>query len=200
MTASKQSVRPGDYASGTASRNTGGWMRSTATDDYDAVEQSTAWIADATRNLAGLQSSPEVGVNHAVDPRWGEGSSALDRLRTTIAHHIAALPRQGRPIHSARTGISITHLALAKVLTWQLAEPAAAAEAAVADVEVQVDGYAVSEVHIHLVAVGADPRDTTYLHDGDRLREHAAAVIADIIGDTPHITLTWEDIALPPDA
>ncbi|TVX95166.1 hypothetical protein FPV58_28755 [Mycolicibacterium porcinum] len=175
-------------------------MHSTAPDDYDAVEQSTAWIADATRNLAGLQTSADVGADHAVDPRWGEGSSALDRLRTTIAHHIAALPRQGRPIHSARTGISITHLALAKVLTWQLAEPAAAAAAAVADVEVHVDGYAVSKVYIHLVAVGADPRDNSYLHDGEKLRGRAAAVIAEIIGDSPHITVTWEDIALPPEA
>jgi hypothetical protein len=174
-------------------------MRSTTTDDYDAVAQSTAWIADATRKLAGLQASPDDAASHVVDPRWGEGSGALDRLRASIAHHIAGLPRQGRPIRSAHAGIRITHLALAKFLAWQLAEPAAAATAAVADVEVRVDGYAVSDVHIHLVAVGADARERTYLHDGDSLRAHAAAVIAEIVGAAPHITLTWEDIALPPD-
>ncbi|MFW3119807.1 hypothetical protein MMAG44476_18902 [Mycolicibacterium mageritense DSM 44476 = CIP 104973] len=199
MTASQHSIRPGGCASGAVSRKTGGSMRSKATDDYDAVAQSTAWIADATRKLAGLHASPDEATRHVVDPRWGEGSAALDRLRASIAHHIARLPRQGRPIHSVHAGISITHLALAKFLAWQLAESAAAATAAVADVEVRVDGYTVSDVHIHLVAVGADPRDHTYLHDGDRLRARAAALLAEMVDTAPHITLTWEDIALPPD-
>ncbi|MDX1881229.1 hypothetical protein SBE55_25840 [Mycolicibacterium sp. 141076] len=175
-------------------------MPSNATDDDDATAQSTAWIADATRALAGLQTSPGDTENHAVDPRWGQGTAALDRLRASIAQHIAGLPRQGRPIRTSLRGISITHLVLAKLLTWQLAEPAAAVSAAVADVEVIVDRHSVEEVHIHLVAVGTEPRDTTYLHDGDSLREYAAVVIAELIGTAPRITLTWEDVALPPDA
>lgn len=196
MTTSKLSIGRDDWASGTVSRKTGGSMGSTTTDDYDAVARSTAWIADATRSLAGLGAAPD--DDRAIDPRWGESASALDHLRASIAHHIAALPRQGRPIRSARPGISISHLALSKVLTAQLAEPAAAASAAVADIDVRVDAQKLSAVHIHLVAVGADPRDHTYLHDGDSLRDHAAAAITDLLGVTPHITVTWEDIALPP--
>lgn len=172
-------------------------MGSTTPDDYDAVARSTAWIADATRRLAGLDEEYRANA-HTVDPRWGDSGSALNQLRASIAQHVAALPRPVRVIDSARPGIGISQQALSKMLTWQLAEPAAAAAAAVADVDVRVDGRILSEVHIHLVAVGADPREHTYLNDGDRLRRRAASVIADVLGTVPHITVTWEDIALPP--
>lgn len=198
MTSFERSMESDSCAMRGLSRKTGGSMGRTTTDDYDAVAQSTAWIADATRSFAGLGGATDPAEDHAIDPRWGGAGSALDQLRASIAHHIAALPRQGRVIDSVRPGVGISHLAVSKLLTWQLAGPAAAAAAAVADVEVRVDARTVSAVHIHLVAVGADPRDQTYLQDGDSLRDHAARAIAEILGATPHITVMWEDIALPP--
>ncbi|MDF0531972.1 hypothetical protein P0W64_18990 [Tsukamurella sp. 8F] len=156
----------------------------------------TAWIADATRRLAGLGGGGEMSV---PDPRWSGGTDTLDRLRASIGSAIAALPRQGRPLGTAAAGVTISHLALAKALAAHLAEPAAAAAAAVGDVEVSVEGDAVGAVHVRLVAVGADERDASYLDDGDVLRSRAARFVAELLGvHPPRVDLTWQDVLLPP--
>lgn len=133
-------------------------------DNHDAVADATAWIADATRRLAELD-----GGSDGVEPTapWSEGGSALEQLRTAVAHRIAALPRRGKPIDTAIPGITVSHLALAKALTSNLAELAAEASAAIAAVDVNVAGQAVTAIRINLVAVGAADRDSTYIDDGD---------------------------------
>lgn len=164
-------------------------------DNHDAVADATAWIADATRRLAELDGGLDGAEPTAP---WSEGGSALEQLRTAVAHRIAALPRRGKPINTAIPGITVSHLALAKALTSNLAELAAEASAAIAAVDVNVAGQAVTAIRINLVAVGAADRDSTYIDDGDALRNRAAAVVTDIIGiEPPNITVTWEDIVLP---
>lgn len=70
-------------------------------DNHDAVADATAWIADATRRLAELD-----GGSDGAEPTapWSEGGSALEQLRTAVAHRIAALPRRGKPINTAIPG------------------------------------------------------------------------------------------------
>lgn len=106
--------------------------------------------------------------------------------------------RAGQADRYRNPGITVSHLALAKALTSNLAELAAEASAAIAAVDVNVAGQAVTAIRINLVAVGAADRDSTYIDDGDALRKRAAAVVTDIIGiEPPNITVTWEDIVLP---
>ncbi len=176
-------------------RNTGELMDARTGDNHDAVADATAWIADATRRLAELDGGADGRVPAAP---WHEGGSALEQLRAAVAHRIAALPRRGKPISTAIPGITVSHLALAKALTSSLAELAAEASAAIAAVDVNVDGQAVAALRINLVAIGTADRDRTYLDDGDALRKRAASVVNDIIGIEPtNITVTWEDIVLP---
>ncbi|MGV9796481.1 hypothetical protein ACWDTP_00320 [Mycobacterium sp. NPDC003449] len=169
-------------------------MGAMTTDDHDAFEEATAWIADATRELAGLDDGP--GAHPGATSPYG--TATLEQLRAGIAHRVLTLPRQSRQVETSSPAITFSQLALAKALTWALAEPAAAVSAAIADVAVQADGRTLSGVHIHLVAVGADERERTYLDDGDALRGRAATVITDTLGvAAPRITITWEDIVLP---
>ncbi len=131
----------------------------TATKDDDIAGAATAWIADTTRRLAGLG----VATGPAVAAKWVQTGATLERLRAGIIHQIAALPRQGIPIRTTQPGISVSHIALAKLLTWALAEPAAAMTAAVADVEVHVTAQSLSAVHIHLIGIGTEQRYRTYV-------------------------------------
>lgn len=147
------------------------------------------WIADATRRLARLGEEEEAA--------WPEG---LRALRDAVAHRIADLPRAGKPLDTGSPGVSMTHLALGKALTAELAAPAAAAAAAIVSVKVQVAGRRASRIEIEIVAVGADERDATYLADGDSLRRAAAQVTERLLGITaPTIDLTWVDLVLPPE-
>ena len=165
-------------------------MSTAAEDDYEATAEAAAWIAAATRKFAGLAE-----MDAATDPRWAETSSALSALRTGIAQRISALPRQGKMIRTARRGIGVSHIALAKLLTAALAEPAASVAAAVADVELTVTDHALTAVRIHLIGIGADERARTYLQDGDALRHDAAQVLNETLGDnTAEITAIWDDV------
>lgn len=74
-------------------------------DNHDAVADATAWIADATRRLAELD-----GGSDGAEPTapWSEGGSALEQLRTAVAHRIAALPRRAsRSIPQSRGSPSV---------------------------------------------------------------------------------------------
>lgn len=171
---------------------TGGHMSMAAEDDYEATAESAAWIADATRRFAGLAEA-----DADADPRWAETGSALSQLRAGIAQRISAMPRQGKLIRTSKPGIGVSHIALAKLLTWALAEPAASVAAAVADVELTVKDRALVAVHIHLIGIGADERDRTYLQDGDALRADAALVLREAIGDSStEITAIWDDLVV----
>ncbi len=182
----------GRFYSGAPARNTGDHMSTAARDDYEATAEAAAWIADATRRFAGLHE-PEA----ESDNRWAETGSALTELRSGIAQRISALPRRGKLIRTARKGIGVTHIALAKLLTWALAEPAAEVAAAVADVELSVEDDVLTAVHIHLIGIGAEQRRHTYLQDGDSLRRDAAVVLRETIGvDTAEITATWDDVVV----
>lgn len=173
-------------------RKTGGHMSTAAQDDYEATAESAAWIAAATRRFAGLSEA-----DADIDPRWAETGSALSQLRAGIAQRISALPRQGQLIHTAQPGIGVSHIALAKLLTAALAEPAASVAAAVADVELTIKDQTLSAVHIHLIGIGADERDRTYLQDGDALRKDAALVLREAIGDSSaEITAIWDDLVV----
>ena len=53
-------------------------------------------------------------------------------------------------------------------------------------------------VHIHLIGIGADERNRTYLQDGDALRRDAALLLRETIGDnTAEITAIWDDVVIP---
>lgn len=185
-------MRTARLYTGSHVRKTGGHMSTAAEDDYEATAQSAAWIADATRRFAGLSEA-----DADADPRWAETGSALSQLRAGIAQRISALPRQGKLIRTAVPGISVSHVALAKLLTSALAEPAAAVAAAVADVQLSVTDRTLSAVRIHLIGIGADERDRTYLQDGDALRADAALVLREAIGDgTAAITAIWDDLVV----
>ncbi len=180
------------YTSGHV-RNTGGHMSTAAQDDYEATAQAAAWIADATRRFAGLSAA-----DTDTDTRWADTGSALTELRSGIAQRISTLPRRGKLIRTARPGIEVSHIALAKLLTWALAEPAAEVAAAVADVELTVADDTLAAVHIHLIGIGADERNRTYLQDGDALRRDAALLLRETIGDdTAEITAIWDDVVIP---
>lgn len=153
--------------------------------------QSTDWIADATRRLAGLAGPASEAPD--VDPRWG--ADAIDRLREAVANQVSALPRRSRPIATARPGIAVTELALSKAVTVALSESAAAESAAVADVALDVASGGLAAVHVHLVAVGADGRAHSLLDGGERLRGLTADVVRRMVGpDDVRIDLTWEDV------
>ncbi len=165
-------------------------MSTGAENEHDAAANAAAWIADATRRLAGLdQSGPP------ADDRWKLAGSTLGEIRTSIAQRISAFPRQGILIRTTHPGISVSHIALAKLLTWSLAESAAAVAAAVADVELRVDAQELVAAHIHLIGVGVGPRRQTYLRDGDELRDSAASLLRTAIGDNAaQITVSWDDL------
>lgn len=178
--------------SGSDVRKTGGHMSTAAEDDYEATAEAAAWIAAATRRFAGLDES-----DTDTDSRWADASSALSALRAGIAQRISALPRQGKMIRTAQEGIGVSHIALAKVLTAALAEPAASVTAAVADVELTVKDHTLTAVHIHLIGIGADERDRTYLEDGDTLRHGAARILRETLGaNTAEITAHWDDVVV----
>ncbi|MGW0163126.1 hypothetical protein ACWDUN_27785 [Mycobacterium sp. NPDC003323] len=167
-------------------------MSTAAQDDYEATAEAAAWIADATRRFAGL-SDADTGS----DSRWAETNSALSELRSDIAQRISKLPRKGKLIRTTHPGIGISHIALAKLLTWALAEPAAAVAAAVADVQLTITEDTLTTVHIHLIGIGADERSGTYLADGDALRRDAALMLRETIGDNAaEITATWDDVVV----
>ncbi len=156
--------------------------------------QATDWIADATRRLAGLAApgaeAPE------VDPRWG--ADAIDRLRNVVAQQVLDLPRRSRAVRTARPGITVRELALSTVLTVDVSDAAASESAAVADVELDVDGDRLAAVHVHLVAVGADGRPGTLLDGGDGLRARAAELLRAMFGpDEVRVDVTWEDLLTP---
>lgn len=185
-------MRTARLYSGSHVGKTGGHMSTAAEDDYEATAESAAWIAAATRRFAGLAEA-----DSDADPRWAETGSALSQLRSGIAQRISALPRQGTLIRTARPGIKVSHVALAKLLTSALAEPAASVAAAVADVQLTITDRALSAVHIHLIGIGADERDRTYLQDGDALRADAAHVLREAIGDSSaEITAVWDDLVV----
>lgn len=167
-------------------------MSTAAEDDYESTALATAWIADATRQFAGLSAT-----DPAEDDRWSQTGSALSQLRAGIAQRISVLPRQGKQIRTSQPGITVSHFALAKLLTWALAEPAAAVTAAIADVEVHVGGQRLAAVHIHLIGIGTEERDRTYLQDGDALRREAARVLRAALGeDSAEITASWDDVVV----
>ncbi|GAS98139.1 uncharacterized protein RMCC_5104 [Mycolicibacterium canariasense] len=167
-------------------------MSTAADDDYEATAQATAWIADATRRFAGLSES-----ELDADERWSQTGAALRNLRASITQRISALPRQGKPIRTSQPGINVSHIALAKLLTSALAQPAADVAAAIADVELRVDAEQLTAVHVHLIGVGAEPRDRTYLQDGDALRREAARVVHAAIGENAaEITASWDDVVI----
>lgn len=167
-------------------------MSTAAEDDYEATAHATAWIADATRSFAGLdEPAPHDG------DRWSPTGAALSQLRASITQRISAFPRQGKPIRTADPGITVSHIALAKLLTWTLAGPAADVGAAVADVELTVDAGQLTAVHVHLIGVGTQPRDRTYLQDGDALRAHTARILAATLGDdSAEVIASWDDIVV----
>ncbi|KAB7760703.1 hypothetical protein [Mycolicibacterium mucogenicum] len=169
-------------------------MSTAAADDYEASEQAAAWIADATRQFAGLGAD-----DTETDDGWTRTMAGLGQLRSAITQRISLLPRQGKPINTTSSGVVVSHIALAKLLTWSLAEPAAQYGAAIADVEVHVQAQRLTAVHIHLIGVGADERERTYLQDGDALRRETAAVVHTAIGDnTAEITVSWDDLFVTP--
>lgn len=177
------------YSSGHV-RNTGGHMSTAAQDDYEATAEAAAWIADATRRFAGLSTTEP-------DSRWAETGSALSELRSGIAQRISSLPRRGKLIRTGRPGIEVSHIALAKLLTWALAEPAAEVGAAVADVRLTITEDVLTAVHIDLIGIGTEKRDRTYLQDGDTLRRFAAMLLRESIGDdAAEITATWDDVVI----
>lgn len=170
-------------------------MSTAAEDDYAATADAAAWIADATRRFAGLSVAEADD-----DSRWAETGSALAALRTGIAQRISALPRKGKLIRTSVPGISVSHVALAKLLTEALAEPAAMVTAAVADVELSITGDVLSAVRIHLIGIGADERERTYLQDGDALRRGAAVVLHAALGrSSAEITAIWDDVVISAD-
>lgn len=167
-------------------------MRARAGDHHDSAADATEWIADATRQFAGLaqQTSPQ-----SPDCSSDVDLPALERLRATIGQLVSALPRPVRPVNTSRPGIAISHLALRKILTCALAEPAAGASAAVADIVIELHDATPAAMHIELVAIGADEREHTYIDDGDALRARASAAIFETLGTpAPPITLTWDDL------
>lgn len=173
-------------------RKTGGHMSTAAEDDYEATAEAAAWIAAATRRFAGLAET-----DADTDPRWADTSSALNALRAGIAQRISVLPRQGKMIRTSRQGIGVSHIALAKLLTAALAEPAASVAAAVADVALTVKDHTLTAVHIHLIGIGADERDRTYLEDGDALRHGTARILHETLGEsTAEITAIWDDLVV----
>lgn len=185
-------MKPARLYTGSHVRKTGGHMSTAAEDDYETTAEAAAWIADATRRFAGLADA-----DADSDSRWAVTGSALSELRAGIAQRISLLPRQGKLIHTSQPGISVSNIALAKLLTYALAEPAASVTAAVADVELTVRDHRLAVVHIHLIGIGADERDRTYLQDGDTLRRGAAAVLDATIGDTSaEITAIWDDLVV----
>jgi hypothetical protein len=185
-------MRPARLYTGSHVRKTGGHMSTAAEDDYDTTAEAAAWIADATRRFVGLAEAEADS-----DSRWAVTGSALSDLRAGISQRISLLPRQGKLIRTPGPGISVSNIALAKLLTWALAEPAAAVTAAVADVELTVREHALVAVHIHLIGIGTDERDRTYLQDGDALCEGAALVLREAIGDNAaEITAIWDDLVV----
>ncbi|WP_234792088.1 hypothetical protein [Mycolicibacterium brisbanense] len=193
MTHRTVDVPPASVTADVAAGHTGRPM-GPATADDDATTEAAAWIADATRRLAGLQQDSTA----ALEDRWAQTGSTLTQLRAGIAHRIANLPRRATLIRTTRTGISVSHIALAKFLTWALAERAAAMTAAVADVELDITDSRLAAVYVHLIGVGTAPRDRTYLEDGDTLRHYAATVLRAVIGGTVEITAIWDDLVVPP--
>jgi len=173
-------------------RDTGEHMSRAATDDHDATAEAAAWIAHATRRLAGLSEADRNETD------WADTSSALSQLRAVISQRISSLPRRGKPIRTATPGVRISHIALAKVLTEALAEPAAAVSAAIADVELTLEADVLTKVHVHLIGIGADPREHTYLQDGDALRADVARVLRTTVGEnTAAVTAVWDDVTVP---
>ena len=167
-------------------------MNAGAENEYEASADAAAWIADATRRLAGLSPS-----GTSSDDRWEQSGSTLSEIRSSIAQRISAFPRQGILIRTTRPGVTVSHIALAKLLTWTLAESAAAGAAAVADVELRVDARELAAVHIHLIGVGVGARRQTYLRDGDELRDYAALLLQGAIGDnSAQITVSWDDLVV----
>lgn len=185
----------GPLCNPTGRGHTGGAMSFRRVESGDAgPAQATDWIADATRRLAGL-SGPDTEAPE-VDPRWG--ADAIDRLREAVAQQVSALPRRSRPIATVRQGVSVTELALSKAITAALSDTAAAESAAVADVALDLTGGALTALHVHLVAVGADGRSRTLFDGGERLRALTADVVRRMVGTADaRIDLTWEDVLTP---
>ncbi|WP_041944521.1 hypothetical protein [Tsukamurella paurometabola] len=154
------------------------------------------WIADATRRLAvQAESDSDAPAADSGAPVSGWSGEAMERLRSAIAQQVSGLPRRSRPVATTTPGATITQLALTRALTFALSAEAAAESAAIADVEFAFDGAAVTAVHIHLVAVGAERRPQTMLAGGDRLRDRAAGLLAGIVGPVEvRVDLTWEDL------
>ncbi|EFV14090.1 hypothetical protein [Segniliparus rugosus] len=167
-------------------------MRARAGDRHDSAADATEWIADATRELAGLTKRTSA---EGSDDTPDVDLPALEQLRAAIGQLVSTLPRPVRPVSTAAPGIAINYLALRKILMWALAEPAAEASAAVADIAIELQGTTLAAVHIDVIAVGADEREHTYLDDGDALRARAAATIAETLGTpAPPVTLAWDDL------
>lgn len=165
-------------------------MSTAAENEYEATAHAAAWIADATRRFAGLsQSDP------APDTRWERTGSSLSEIRASIAQRISGFPRQGIPIRTSSPDVTVSHIALAKLLTWSLADAAAAVAAAVADVELRVEARELAAVHIHLIGVGVGQRRQTYLQDGDTLRDYAALLLHEAVGtNSAQIDISWDDL------
>ena len=167
-------------------------MRARAGDRHDSAADATEWIADATRELAGLTTRTS---SEGSDGLSDMDLLALEQLRAAVGQLVSTLPRPVRPVSTSKPGVAVNYLALRKILMWALAEPAAEASAAVADIVIELDGATLTAVHIDVVAVGANEREHTYLDDGDTLRARAAAVIAETLGTpAPPVTLAWDDL------